>query len=108
MDDKDNLIHFRQKDQLESGDRYEAISENSLSHLTGFSSEISKYKKKLYNRIVVTDRVLTINESNYNFANSNKWLINEVYKAAKKRENESSDSEDGEGSHDTFVQIDNL
>ena len=67
MDDKDNLLYIREKEVHESGDRYEIINETNLSDLKGFNSEINKHKEKKFNRIVVTDRVISINESNYNF-----------------------------------------
>ena len=40
MDDKENLVQIRQKEQDESGDPYEVVKEMPLTDLKGFNIEL--------------------------------------------------------------------
>ena len=63
MDDKENLLLFSQKTkEIDSRSQYEITKEISLSEIKGLSKEISRFKKRPFNHIAVTDRVITIND----------------------------------------------
>ena len=70
VDDKENLYYYRQKRAQESGNRYALIkNEYNLAQVKNLTVELLKYKKKPFNRMVISDRVLTLNDTNFSFAN---------------------------------------
>ena len=76
LDDKENLTHLRQKQIGESGARYEVVDERNLSIIKDMTIEINEFKEKSFNRISVTERCITLNDSNFSFENGNQWRLN--------------------------------
>jgi len=102
MDDKENLsLLAQQKDQDDGVVMYDIVSEKSLSEYKGFSKEIARFKKKPFNRLAVTDRVIRINDQNFNFCNGHMWDLRVFrgFDESKKEKDIESDEdyEDGEG-----------
>ena len=75
LDTNYKLYHLAQKKELDELLEYETISEISLDTSTypKLSEEIAKYEKIPFNRIAVADRVITINDRNFNLFNGDSW-----------------------------------
>ena len=76
MDDKENMWKMRQRTEDEGGARYEILQETNIEINKDFTHEISEYKKHPFNRMSITDRSISFNDSNWSFVNGHKWPLN--------------------------------
>ena len=54
---------------------YLVVEVIKLSGFKHFAAEIIEYKRKPFSSMSITSRCLTINETNYNFANKTSWKV---------------------------------
>jgi hypothetical protein len=71
LSNKEQLIHVAEKSEQSGGSNsnFEVIAEKDLSKNKELLQDIAYYSATPFNRLAVTDRVITINEKNYNFNN---------------------------------------
>ena len=69
------MIKIRQKGKDESGARYEVTEEVALNIIKGLTKELILYKKTDFNRLALTSRCISLNDSNLSFWNGHKWSL---------------------------------
>ena len=73
------LYRITEKSDLDGGG-YEIISEKDLSISKDLMQDLSKYQLTPFNRLAISERVITINEKNYNFSNFHSWELDSSIK----------------------------
>ena len=102
IDDKENLLHYQQNES-DGAYSFEIISERSLSEIKGFSPVFSQVKHEKFARIVVTERVITINETNFNMQNGHSWQLSGRALISADQEYEFEENEEEEKERDMHL-----
>lgn len=66
---------MRQKGPEETGSRYEVLKEVDLSLGKEMTNELNQYKQKPFNSMGISDRCISLNDTNFNLFNSYSWPL---------------------------------
>ena len=78
----------------EVGQKYTEVEKRNLQELVGFSDQLANFREKPFNSMSISDRCITLNDTNYNFFNSHSWAINISNQRVKGSQLEEMDSDD--------------
>ena len=78
----------------EVGQKYTEVEKRNLQELVGFSDQLANFREKPFNSMSISDRCITLNDTNYNFFNSHSWAINISNQRIKGSQLEEVDSDD--------------
>ena len=99
---------MRQKQEGESGNRYEILDEKNLSVIRDLTQELNRFKQRPFNRVAVTARCLTLNDANFSFANSCQWKLN-VQRGSRDAieddKDDDGDDEEGQGQTSSHYEV---
>ena len=78
----------------EVGQKYTEVEKRNLQELSGFSDQLADFREKPFNSMSISDRCITLNDTNYNFFNSHSWPVNISNTRIKGSQLEEVDSDD--------------
>lgn len=73
VDDQPNMTLLEEDEEEEN--HYSVVEVTKLGGLKNFAAELIEYKRKPFSSMSITSRCLTLNETNYNFANKTTWKL---------------------------------